>query len=102
MEGSSGIKENDGVAFSQCNLDHIECYNCGEMGHYVSQYPNPSKESSTNKKDKANMMMFTFLQGHTTLIHNKWILLDSQSTVDVFQNKCLLHNVRKVEKSMCI
>ena len=43
------------------------------------------------------MMMFAFSQGHTILIHNKWILLDSQSTVDVFQNKGLLCNVQKVE-----
>ena len=48
------------------------------------------------------MMMFTFSQDHETVIHDKWILLDSQCTVDVFQNRDLLHNIHWVPKCMHI
>jgi hypothetical protein len=41
-----------------------------------------------------------FLQGHT--IPDSWILLDSQSTIDLFCNKRLLQNVRATEKTVRI
>ena len=45
--------------------------------------------------------MFSFSQTHAT-IPKKWILLDSQSTVDVFCNRQLLKNIRKGNTKMTI
>ena len=43
---------------------------------------------------------FSQIQAHS--IPKTWILLDNQSTIDVFQNKDMLNNIRKSEFRMDI
>ena len=42
------------------------------------------------------------LSQHKEKINTKWMLLDSQSTIDVFCNPKLLKNIRRVGKSVKI
>jgi hypothetical protein len=48
------------------------------------------------------MFMNTDLVTHGAMIPKSWILLDNQSTVDMFVNPSLLRNIRKVPNKMTI
>ena len=39
---------------------------------------------------------------HGKIIPSSWILLDNQSTVDIFSNKNLISNIQQVEETMLI
>jgi hypothetical protein len=84
----------------------ITCYQCNHKGHYASECPSVVVAATqhlqitdTTQHDYG----FTFVQPTTqheaapmtTTIPNTWILLDSQSTVCVFNNKHLLTNIRQ-------
>ena len=96
--------ESDGVLFAQSgqrqDLANIRCYSCQQMGHYANtpQCPNykPSQSQNNNSNtgnngrtppggSSVNSLMFTFSQPRKSIPSN-WILLDSQSTVDIFCN----------------
>eukprot|EP00934_Nitzschia_sp_Nitz4_P008987 Nitzschia sp. Nitz4//scaffold353_size16344//11151//16190//NITZ4_008865-RA/size16344-processed-gene-0.13-mRNA-1//1//CDS//3329548925//8977//frame0 len=88
----------------------VKCYQCQGMGHYASSCPKkedadganscPKKEEDT---DGANMCItgFSFSQPRLP-IPKTWILLDSQSTVDLFCNEGLLTNIRESNTDMNI
>jgi hypothetical protein len=106
---------------------NITCHKCQEKGHYANECNNVRVEkeaeatlvtagASTVKVDDfddADHVHFQFLMtgkhsDHRSVVLNQpagavpklWILLDNQSTVDVFYNKELLQNIRKSETHM--
>ena len=107
---------------------HLVCHNCGEKGHYSNKCPHPKKETATVNAIAAepttpaetpsvagecidlNPPAFHFVCYYknvltTTFAHlipPTWILLDNQSTIDVFSNPDLLSGIHKVDRTMNI
>ena len=106
----------------------ITCHRCHEKGHYANECPHNdgNKTDGNNKTDTANLhaqisasefqdpghIGFEFVtNGMTDVTLNvndsspipkTWILLDNQSTVDVFHNGDLLKNIRTSDRTMQI
>ena len=84
----------------------IECYGCKKKGHYKSKCP--SKETTSginalqvdNEGDVEYGLMFAQLGEVEQDISKSWILLDSQSTVSVFNNGAMLENIKEVQQKL--
>ena len=100
----------------------IKCYECNIFGHYKDRCPetteheavqmlqvgnSPDEDDAHSEYEEAEPYVseFTFLncarpdillhQADASLIPDSWILLDSQSTVSVFNNRKLLRDIRQ-------
>jgi len=122
--GPRFVPQYDATAFAthgeESDLAGIRCYNCQEMGHYANDCTNPHRTraqgpaSGDNEEEATQMLMsgvegatsespqFSFSQAHGRNIPATWILLDNQSTVDIFKNKALLSNIREVQGTMTV
>ena len=117
---------NDGVALAtpgraRRDTSTVDCHNCGELGHYAYDCTKPRKQTGdqllmagmeSGEFDGGERRGFNFLNDAQesrsvgiTLnsddqhgrIPKTWILLDNQSTVDVFHNEMLLERIRVSE-----
>jgi hypothetical protein len=106
--------EKDGVALvndsktkTPRSKEHITCHKCGEKGHYANQCNAESGEQLLISGVEAgefdgNSTSFLFQTSHGGNIPETWILLDNQSTVDVFKSKSLLKEITTTSKTMTI
>ncbi len=127
-----GSSTSDGMAFANVGGEQrphqdnsqIQCYNCQEMGHCASTCNNAWRAQAsgaqafmsgaviTVPEDEDVSFNISNVSGDSKLnssVHHQgtsvsgtWILLDNQSTVDVFCNPKPLDNMRKVNKVMNI
>jgi rhodanese-related sulfurtransferase len=99
--------------------DHsrISGYRCNEMVHYTSDCPPPTMPDTKFRIDRTYTLMMPdensgeddndsvhklyFYQGEK-YINPKWVLLDNQSTVDIFFNPELLTDIHESRKSINI
>ena len=106
--------EGDGIAFTQRNgqdMSTVTCYSCHQTGHYANSPECPNYRGSNHSGSKetdgppsgdgVNALMFSFNQANSE-IPETWILLDSQSTVDIFCNPELLKNIQRASEGMRI
>jgi hypothetical protein len=94
--GSVNIEE-DGLAFVNAggearNLDHIQCYNCDEFGHFANNCP--------NRHEGEQQQGTNLCTSGTHDIPASWVLLDNQSTIDLFCNADMLTNIRRCNTHM--
>ena len=97
-------------------MSNVRCYSCQQMGHYANTpecpnyKPNSNKSNDSNDNnskatpqggDGVNALMFMFSQSRKNIPDN-WILLDSQSTVNIFCNPKLVETIRRVKDRMRI
>jgi hypothetical protein len=112
VEGRNGKRKKDKF--------HITCHKCGSQGHYANECPDLDEKSGVQAlmagveegefDDEPSSYQFlvdaeeggVFHQQQNGQVPNSWILLDNQSTVNIFSNKKLLKNIRKTNRVMNI
>jgi hypothetical protein len=113
---------NDSEAVSFANVDWkrttppdiatVKCYCFQKLGHYANDYPltTPNIEGATvlmlekevegEYTDYDSTGEFSIHLGGSKYVNPNWILMDRQSTADIFCNPNLLTNIRDAGKSI--
>lgn len=78
------------------SFGHITCHSCQEVGHYSDQCP--SNRTDANEGEQQGIVAFVSKR----VVPKSWVLLDSEANVDLFHNKALLRNIRRVNSSMTV
>jgi hypothetical protein len=95
----------DGIMFAQATvipgtngITHadIECYQCHSMGHYACNCPDASELNVTLLQHGYTMAQASRYAG----LPKSWILLDTQSTISVFNNPNMLSNIQPSEHKL--
>ena len=110
MDGANVETDESGTSLAttgrqQRNLDHIVCYRCSQRGHYANTCTADSPNGQTGHQAMLHGSTgeFTFSQQEVKdRIPESWILLDSQSTMDMFVNPQLLKNVRESDQVLTV
>ena len=110
------------------DISTVTCYHCDKKGHYANECPNRNTAAqqdsvATPTTTGVQLLMagmdmgefddegcdnFVFLQPEKESTNKKgklpmnWILLDNQSTINVFSNRKLLKNVKTTSRTMTI
>ena len=82
-QGGTSVPGRDNRVF-----EHITCHGCQERGHYRNQCPTQKNVTLTQ---------FVLNQQQLATINPNWILLDTCSTVSVFCNRKLIHDIQPCE-----
>jgi hypothetical protein len=94
---TDGKKLKTGKEFS-----HIECFKCGEMGHYKSdcQEKKNKNQGEDESQEVCQVIQATMLMVQARVMNGKqgtnsmWILCDNLSTIDIIKNKNMITNIR--------
>ena len=97
--GGMTFAQQQGMVVGTNGLTHngIECYRCHSFGHYASNCPSGADHSVGTTLTQFAIMM---AQANAHSIDPAWILLDSQSTISVFNNPIMLTNIRKSDHTL--
>ena len=89
--------------------DKIECHYCKILGHYKTQCPKIKSKTHFNalqvkssSSDKYGLMFTQCEEIMTGNIPPTWLLLDTQSTVSVFNNADMLDNIQTVDNKLTL
>ena len=88
--------------------EDVTCYGCKQKGHYKTKYPIDNVQQGISAlqineeqdDDVRYDIMFTQTNDSTRGIPKSWILLDSQSTVSVFNNRVMLTDIKKTNHKL--
>ena len=100
IESSTSLNTQDSnhpniVAGTDCQVhENIRCFGCNNYGHYQSHCPQASSGGQQQSGEQHLTMGLSLMQSAKQSqgkVPNNWVLLDNQSTIDVFCNGALLH-----------